>query len=102
MDRVESEKSNLESISLPANEKSLGYVRAILKHKFSPSKVADLVSNLHSMQFNIRACLDKPESTFRHVQDLYNFTNNGLERSSSNVSTSTTLTARVKLAGWLE
>jgi len=57
------------------------------------------------MQFEIRACLDNLESTFKHVQDLYNFTNNGLERTStfmSSVSTSTLLTARIKLAGWLE
>jgi len=57
------------------------------------------------MQFEIRACLEKLESTFRHVQDLYNITNNRLERistSMSGVSTSTLLTARIKLAGWLE
>jgi len=104
-DRAESEKSNLESIALPANEKSLGYVQAILRHNFSPSKVADLVSNLQGMQVEIRACLEKLESTFRHVQDLYDFTNNRLERistSTSGVSTSTMLTARIKLAGWLE
>jgi len=54
------------------------------------------------MQFKIRTCFDNLESTFSHVQDLYTFTNNGLERSSSRVSTSTTLTARIKLAGWLK
>jgi len=57
------------------------------------------------MQFEIQACLKKLESTFKHVQDLYIFTNNGLERistSMSSVSTSTMLTARIKLAGWLE
>ena len=56
------------------------------------------------MQFQIRECIDTLESTFRHVLDLYNFTNNGLERTStsmSSVSTSTMLTARIRLAGWL-
>jgi len=57
------------------------------------------------MQFETRACLDNLESTFKHVQDLYSITNNGLERistSMSSVSTSTMLTARIKLAEWLE
>jgi len=57
------------------------------------------------MQFEIRAGLDNLESTFSHVQDLYNFTNNRIERISrpmSGVSTSTMLTARIKLAAWLE
>jgi len=77
----------------------------MLGHTLSLSKVADLVSNLHSMQFEIRACLEKLQSTFGHIQDLYNFTDNGLERistSMSSVSTSTMLTSRIKLAGWLE
>jgi len=57
------------------------------------------------MQFEVRKCLDNLESTFGHVQDLYQFTKDGLERistSMSSVSTSTKLTARIKLAGWLE
>ena len=104
-DHAESEKSTLQSIALPANEKSLAYVQAVLRHNFSPSKVAGLVSNLNKMQFEVRKCLDNLESSFRHVQDLYHFTKDGLERTStsmSSVSTSTMLTARVKLARWLE
>jgi len=57
------------------------------------------------MQLEIRACLDNLESTFTHVQDLYDVTNNRLERiskSMSLVSTSTMLTARINLVGWLE
>jgi hypothetical protein len=57
------------------------------------------------MQSEIRACLDKLESSFRHVNDLYNFANNRLVRvatHSSMLSTSTTLTARVKLVSWLK
>jgi len=57
------------------------------------------------MQSEIRTCLEKLESSFKHVQDLYNITDNRLERiatSTSIVSTSTMLTARIKLAGWLK
>jgi hypothetical protein len=104
-DRTESEKTNLQSIALPSNENSLAYVQVVLRHNFSPSKVADLVNSLKSMQSEIRACIEKLESSFRHVHDLYNISNNRLERvatSTSNVSTSTMLTARIKLAGWLK
>jgi len=57
------------------------------------------------MQFEVRKCLDNLESAFRHVQDLYDFTKDGLERISTSMSsdsTSTMLTARTKLARWLE
>ena len=103
-DRAESEKWNLQSIALPTNEKSLSYVQAVLKHNFSSSKVADLVNNLKSMQSEIRACLDNLESTFKHTQDLYNITNDPerISTSMSSESTSTMLTARIKLAGWLK
>ncbi len=104
-DRAETEKTNLQSITLPANEKSLAYVQAILRHSLLPSKVASLVDNLKRMQFEIRACLEKLESVYRHVNDLYTINHNRLERvvtSSSLVSTSTMLTARIKLAGWLK
>ena len=104
-DRAETEKTNLQSITLPANEKSLAYVQAILRHSLLPSKVTSLVDNLKRMQFEIRACLEKLESVYRHVNDLYTINHNRLERvvtSSSLVSTSTMLTARIKLAGWLK
>jgi hypothetical protein len=97
--------TNLQSIALPSNENSLAYVQVVLRHNFSPSKVADLVNSLKSMQSEIRACLEKLESSFRHVHDLYIISNNRLERvatSTSIVSTSTMLTARIKLAGWLK
>jgi hypothetical protein len=69
---AESEKTNLQSIALPENEKSLEYVQAVLKHSFSPSKVSDLVNGLRRMQAEIRACLEELESSFGHVNDLYN------------------------------
>ena len=103
--RAEAEKTNLQSITLPSNEKSLAYVQAVLRHNFSPSKVASLVDNLKRMQFEIRACLEKLESVYQHVNDLYTINHNRLERvatSSSTVSTSTILTARIKLADWLK
>ena len=80
-------------------------MQAVLKHSFSPSKVANLVGNLKEMRSEIRACLEKLESTSKHVNDLYTINHNRLERvvtSSSTVSTSTILPARIKLAGWLK
>lgn len=97
--------SNLQSIALPNNERSLAYVQAVLKHNFSPSELADLVNNIKTMQSEIRACFETLECSFGHVNDLYTFANNRLVRvatSTSIVSTSTMLTARVKLASWLK
>jgi hypothetical protein len=57
------------------------------------------------MQTEIRECLEELESSFGHVLNLYNTIKNPLVRvatSTSMVSTSTALTARVKLAGWLK
>ena len=99
------EKINLRSIALPTNVKSLGYVRAVLKHNLSPSKIADLIDGLRVMQSEIQACLEKLEASFKHINDLYSFANNRLVRvvtTTSLVSTSTMLTARIKLAGWLK
>ena len=104
-DDAESEQATLQFIAPPANERSLAYVQAVLRHHLSPSKVGGLVNNLKRMQSEIRACLDRLESCFGHVNDLYNIANNRLMRvatSTSVFSTSTTLTARVKLAGWLK
>ena len=78
---------------------------AILKHNFSSSKVADVVNNLQSMRSDIRACFERLESSFGHVNYLYKIANNRLVRvsgSTSIVSTSSILTARIKLAGWLK
>ena len=90
---------------MPANINSLKYMQAVLKHSLSPSKVTDLVNGLTGMQSEIRTCLEKLERSFRHVNDLYSFANNRLVRvatSTSCVSTSTMLPARIKLAGWLK
>ena len=90
---------------MPTNMNSLKYMQAVLKHSLSPSKVADLVNGLRGMQSEIRACLEKLERSFRHVNDLHSFANNRLVRvatSTSCVSTSTMLPARIKLADWLK
>ena len=102
---TESEKTNLQSITLPENKKSLEYIQVILKHNISPSKVSDLVNGLRGMQTEIQECLEELESSFGHVNDLYNINKNPLMRvatSTSLVSTSTALTAHVKLVGWLK
>ena len=102
---TELEKTNLQSITLPENQRSLAYVQAVLKHNLSPSKVSDLVNGLRGMQAEIRACLEELENLFGHVNDLYNITKDSLvrvARPASLFSTSTALTARVKLAGWLK
>ena len=57
------------------------------------------------MRSEIQACFEKLESSFRHVNDLYTFASNRLvrvSRSTSIFSTSTMLSARIKLAGWLK
>ena len=100
--RAEAEKTNLQSITLSANEKSLAYVQAVLRHSFSPSKIASLVDNLKRMQFEIRACHEKLESVDKHVDKLYTINQNRLERVETSSSTSTMLSARIKLAGWLK
>ena len=101
-DRAEAETTNLLPITLPANERSLAYVQAVLRYNLSPSTATYLVRRMHS---EIRACLDKLESSSRHVYDLYNLANNRLVRvatTTSMVSASTMLTARIKLVSWLK
>jgi hypothetical protein len=96
---------NLQSIALPARVKSLAFVQAIFKHGFSSSKVAEVVKNVRSMQSEIRTCLEELKSSFGHVNDLYNLLSNRFARTTTTASvssTSTALTVRVKLAGWLK
>ena len=102
-DRTNSD--DLRPAPLPANKKSLEYTRAILRHSFTPSKISDLVKGLRDMRSDVETCLTKLETTFQHVNDLYNIMNNGLARIASRASmfsTSTNLTVRIKLAGWLK
>lgn len=56
------------------------------------------------MQKEIQDCLRNLETSFNNVDDLYDLFHRQLARVStySRLSTSTTLTARVQLVGWLE
>ena len=91
--------------SLPSNKKSLEFTQAVLRHSLMPSKIADLVKALREMRSDVQICLTKLETTFQHVNTLYNIMNNGLARIVSRTSifsTSTNLTIRIKLYNWLK
>jgi hypothetical protein len=99
------EESRLHSIALPTDTRSLAFVQAILKHSFVPSKTTDLLKCLRDMRSEIQKCLRNLDTSFQHVWTLYIAMNNGLERVTTNasiLSTSTVLTARIKLVGWLK
>ena len=57
------------------------------------------------MRSKIQRCLRMIDNTFQHVWNLYIVKTNGLARVAStisNLSTSTTLTARIKLVDWIK
>ena len=90
---------------LPSNKKYLEFTQAVLRHSFMPSKIADLVKALREMRSDVQICLTKLESTFQHVNNLYNIMNNGLARIVSRTSifsTATNLSIRIKLSDWLK
>ena len=96
---------DLRPAHLPSNKKSLEFIRAILVHSLTPSKIADLVKGLRDMRSDIQTCLTELETTFQHVHALYGVLNNELARVASQApsfSTSTDLTVRIKLADWLK
>ena len=96
---------DLRPAPLPPNKKSLEFIRAVLRHSFTPSKITDLVKSLRNMRSDIETCLTKLETTFQHVYSLYDIMNHGLERIASRASifsTSTNLTLRIRLADWLK
>ena len=90
---------------LPPDKKSLDFIRAVLKHNITPSKIADLIDALREMRSDVHTCLAKLEAAFQHVHNLYNITShNALARISSRTSdssTSTNIADRIKLAAWL-
>ena len=99
------DESALRPAPLPANKKSLGFIRAVLKHSIMPSKIADLVKSLREMRSDVQTCVTKLEATFQHVHTLYDMMRNGLTSIASRTSltsTSTNLTVRIKLAAWLK
>ena len=98
-------EDDLRPAPLPSDKKSLEFIRAVIKHGFTRSKITDLVKALREMRFGAQTCLTKLEATFQHVLTLYNMTSNGLARIASRTSiasTSTNLTVRIKLAAWLK
>jgi len=106
-DQTESQEGTLRANALPSKKKSLAFVLAILKHNVSSETMDEMISNLRSreMQTEIQDRLKNLETSFDDVQDSYDFFHRQLVRvptSSSLFSTSTTLTARVQLASWLE
>ena len=104
-DQAEAQESRLHSLSLPDDTKSLEFVQAVLLHNLAPSKTTDLVKTLRDMRSEIQICLKKLDVAFQHTWRLYGAMSNGLTRaptSGSTFSTSTTLTARIELVGWLK
>ena len=104
-DQTEAQESRLHSLSLPDDTKSLEFVQAVLVHNLAPSKTTDLVKTLREMRSEIQICLRKLDVAFQHTWRLYSAMSNGLTRAPTNgstFSTSTTLTARIELVGWLK
>ena len=104
-DRTKAQESRLQSLSLPDDTMSLAFVQAVLKHNLGPSKTADLVKTLQDMRSEIQTCLRELDNAFRYSMWLYTAMSDGLARvptNGSTFSTSTTLTARIKLVNWLK
>ena len=103
-DQTESEEATLRANALPSKKRSLAFVCAVLKYNVSPETIDEIVSNLREMQTEVEDCLRYLEISLNDVCDLHDFFHRRLVRVSicSHLSTSTTLTARVQLVGWLE
>ena len=96
---------DLRPALLPFEKGFLQFTWAVLKNRFTSSRFTDLVKGLRGMRSDVQTCLIELEATFQHVHDLYDIMNIGLPRISSRASvfsTSTTLTVRIQLAGWLK
>ena len=104
-DQTKVQESRLHSLSLPDDTMSLAFVQAVLKHNLGPSKTASLVKTLRDMRSEIQTCMKKLDNAFQHSWKLYTAMSHGLARvptKESTFSTSTTLTARIKLVNWLK
>ena len=101
-DQTTAQESRLHSLSLPDDTSSLAFVQAVLKHNLGSSKTASLVKTLRDMRSQIQTCLRKLDTTFQHAWRLYTAMSHGLARVTTNESTSTKLTARIKLVDWLK
>ena len=103
-DQSQAEESKLQSLSLPDDTRSLAFVQTVLRHNLAPSTTTSLVKSVRDMRTEIQMCLRKLDTTFQHTWRLYTAMSNGIARISTNgstTSTSTALTARIKLVGWL-
>ena len=104
-DQTKAQASRLHSLSPPDDTLSLAFVQAVLKHNLAPSKISDLVTSLRDMRSEIQMCLKKLDTDFQHSWRLYTAMSSGTARRESifsTFSTSTTLTARIKLVEWLK
>jgi len=103
--QTKAEELMLSSRTLPTDTRSLEFVQAVLKHNLAPSKTTNLLRCLRDMRSEIQKCLRNLGNSFQHLWTLYIAMTNGLARVATNgsiLSTSTTLTARAKLVGWLK
>ena len=95
----------MQSLSPPDDTGSLAFALAVFKHNLAPSKTASLVKSLRDMRSEVQKCLRKLDTAFQHSWTLYTAMSNGLARVATNgttFSTSTTLSARIKLVDWLK
>ena len=103
--QTDSEEDTLRVNALPSKKRSLAFVLAVLKYNVSPEMIDEMISNLRKMPTEIQDHLKSLETSFNDVKDSYDSFHRQLMRvptPSSLFSTSTTLTARVRLASWLE
>ena len=104
-DQSESEEATLRANALPSKKRSFAFMRAVLKYNVSPQTIDEMINNLRDMQKEVQDCLRNLETSFSDVGDFLDIFHRQLVRFSladSMYSTSTTLTARVLLVGWLD
>ena len=71
---------DLRLAPLPSDKKSLKFIRSVLKHNLTPSKITNLVKALQEMRSDVQTCLTELEDAFQYVYILYNTMSNGLAR----------------------
>ena len=104
-DETKVQEAKMHSLSPPDDTGSLAFVLAVFKHNLAPSKTASLVKSLRDMRSDVQKCLRRLDTAFQHSWTLYTAMSNGLARIATNgttFSTSTALTARIKLVDWLK
>jgi len=102
-DQTESEEATLQA-NVPSKKLSLAFVLAVLKYNVSPQTIDEMISDMRKMQTEIQNRLRSLDTSFNDVYNSYDFFHRQLARFStySRLSTSTTLTTRVRLVSWLE